>query len=97
MSEGSDLEGLTSASESTTTDVHPRGTAVERRERGRLLAAAVVGAVLAAFALVNLNDVKVHWVFATGKTPLIVVIAFAFVLGLIVDRLAVRARRKRRG
>jgi uncharacterized integral membrane protein len=91
-----DLEGLSAAPESTPTDVHPRRTAVERGQRARLAAAGLVGAVIAAFALLNVNDVKVHWLFATGRTPLIVVIAFAFVLGLIVDRLAVRSRRKRR-
>ena len=47
------------------------------------------------FAMVNLNDVKAHWVVAEGQTPLIVVIALAFILGVIVDRLAIRARRKR--
>ena len=45
--------------------------------------------------LLNLGDVKVHWLVATGRTPLIVVIALAFVLGMIVDRLVIRARRKR--
>ena len=68
----------------------------ERSERPRLIAASVLGAVVAAFALVNLGDVKVHWLFATGRTPLIVVIAVAFFLGMLVDRLVLRARRKRR-
>ena len=61
-----------------------------------MIAAAIVGALIAVFAVVNLGDVKVHWIFATGQTPLIVVIALAFVLGVIVDRLLIRARRKRR-
>lgn len=60
------------------------------------MAAAVVGALIAVFAVVNLGEVKVHWVFTTGQTPLIVVIALAFVLGALVDRLVIRARRKRR-
>ena len=68
-----------------------------RRHRARVIAAAIVGAVVAAFAVLNLNDVRVHWLFATGRTPLIVVIAFAFLLGIVVDRLVVRARRKRGG
>jgi uncharacterized integral membrane protein len=92
-----DLEGLSAAPDSTATEVRPRRAAVERRERARLAAAGLVGAVITAFALLNLGDVKVHWLVATGKTPLIVVIAFAFVLGILVDRLAIRARRKRRG
>ena len=92
-----DLEGLSAAPESTATDVRSPGTSVQRRERARVAAAGLIGAVITAFALLNLGEVKVHWLVATGKTPLIVVIAFAFVLGLIVDRLAVRARRRRRG
>ncbi|MBV8713144.1 MAG: hypothetical protein JOY56_15250 [Solirubrobacterales bacterium] len=93
--EGSELDGLTAAPESTA-DVRSRRTGVERRDRARLIAAAIVGALIAVFAVVNLNGVKVHWVFATGQTPLIVVIALAFVLGILVDRLVIRARRKRR-
>lgn len=93
--EGSELQGLTAAPESTA-DVRSGRAGVERRDRGRLIAAAIVGALIAAFAVVNLGSVKVHWVFATGRTPLIVVIALAFVLGVLVDRLVIRARRKRR-
>jgi uncharacterized integral membrane protein len=91
-----DLEGLTTASESTAADVPPRGAVSERRDRARLVAAGIIGALITAFALVNLNDVKVHWLLATGQTPLILVIGVAFLLGILVDRLAVRARRKRR-
>ena len=61
-----------------------------------MLAAAILGALIAVFAVVNLNDVKVHWIFTTGQTPLIVVIALSVVLGVIADRLVIRARRKRR-
>jgi uncharacterized integral membrane protein len=61
-----------------------------------VIAAGVLGALIAAFALLNLGDVKVHWGVTTGQTPLIVVIAFAFVLGMLVDRLAIRAKKKRR-
>ena len=93
--EGSELEGLTAAPKSTA-DVRSGPTGVERRDRARLIAAAIVGALITVFAVVNLNDVKVHWVFATGQTPLIVVIGIAFVLGVMVDRLVIRARRKRR-
>ncbi len=90
-----DLEGLTTASESTAADVPPRGAAPARRDRARLVAAGVVGALIAVFAIVNLDQVKVHWLVTTGQTPLILVIGVAFLLGILVDRLAVRARRKR--
>ncbi|HEY1520397.1 MAG TPA: hypothetical protein VGF91_28490 [Solirubrobacteraceae bacterium] len=93
--EGTDFEGLTQAPDSSAGE-HPSGRPpAERRERTRLISAAALGAVITAFALVNLGDVKVHWVVASGRTPLIVVILFAFVLGVLVDRLVIRARRKR--
>jgi uncharacterized integral membrane protein len=95
--EGSDYEGLTGAPPSGVGEVPPRRPPAERRERTRLVAAALLGALVAAFALVNLGDVKVHWIVTTGRTPLIAVIAVAFVLGMLIDRLLLRARRKRRG
>jgi uncharacterized integral membrane protein len=91
--ERSDLEGLTTASDSTT--VPPRGAVAERRDRARLIAAGVIGALIVVFAILNFDQVKVHWLVTTGKTPLILVIGVAFLLGIVVDRLAIRARRKR--
>ncbi|HTT30585.1 MAG TPA: hypothetical protein VMG37_19375 [Solirubrobacteraceae bacterium] len=76
--------------------VRPSRTDVDRRRQQRLIAAGVIGALVVVFALINLNDVKVHWLIATGQTPLIVVIVLAFLLGIAADRLLLaRARRKR--
>jgi uncharacterized integral membrane protein len=76
--------------------VRPSRTEVDRRHQRRVIAAVVVGAVVVVFALINLNDVKVHWLIATGQTPLIVVIVVAFLLGILADRLLLaRAKRKR--
>jgi uncharacterized integral membrane protein len=94
-SEGPDFEGLTQAPGSSAGKQTPRRTPADRRQRARLISAAVLGAVVTAFALLNLDGVKVHWLVATGQTPLIVVIAFAFLLGMLVDRLVIRAKRKR--
>jgi Flp pilus assembly protein TadB len=91
--EGSDFQGLTGAPPSTVGESPPRRPPAERP---RLIAAGVLGALIAVFALLNVGDVKVHWLIATGHTPLIVVIALAFILGMLVDRLLIRARRKRR-
>jgi uncharacterized integral membrane protein len=67
----------------------------DRPHRARLVAAAIIGGVVAAFALLNLDDVKVHWLVATGQTPLILVIVVAFALGVAVDRLVIfRAKRR---
>ena len=67
----------------------------DRRHRARLVAAAIIGGVVAAFALLNLNDVEVHWLVTTGQTPLILVIVIAFALGVATDRLVIfRAKRR---
>jgi uncharacterized integral membrane protein len=92
---GTDFEGLAQASETSVGEHPPGRTPAPRRERARLISAGVLGAVVTAFALLNLGDVKVRWLVTTGRTPLIVVIAFAFLLGVIVDRLVIRARRRR--
>lgn len=94
-SERTDFEGLTQSPGSSAGTRTPGRTPAERRQRARVISAAVLGAVITAFALLNLDDVKVHWLVASGQTPLIVVIAFAFLLGVLVDRLVIRARRKR--
>jgi uncharacterized integral membrane protein len=79
-----------------TDPVRPSRAEVERRHRQRLIAAAVIGAIGGVFAVIQLNDVKVHWLIATGQTPLIVVIVLAFLLGILADRLLLaRAKRKR--
>ena len=68
-----------------------------RRDRARLIAAAILGGLLAVFAVLNFGDVKVNWIVTSGQTPLILVIVIGFVLGIAVDRLAlVRARRRRK-
>jgi uncharacterized integral membrane protein len=70
---------------------------VARRQRARLLAAAILGALFAAFAVLNLEDVKVNWLITSGQTPLILVIVISFALGLGADRLLVlRAGRRRK-
>jgi uncharacterized integral membrane protein len=65
------------------------------KDRARLYASAVIGALLTAFALLNLDDVKVHWLIGTSHTPLFIVIVIAFLCGIAVDRLIVRAQRRR--
>jgi uncharacterized integral membrane protein len=76
--------------------VRPSRTRADRRRQERVIAAGAIGALVVVFALINLNDVKVHWLIATGQTPLIVVIALAFLLGIVADRLLLaRAKRKR--
>jgi uncharacterized integral membrane protein len=78
----------------------PSGPAAERvalatrRRRRRETLAAVIGALLAAFALLNLGDVKVDWIITSAETPLIVVIGLAVLLGGVLDRLLIRRKKR---
>ena len=65
-----------------------------RRERNRRIAALAVGVLIVVFALVNLDDVRVNWIVTATATPLIVVIAVSFVLGVAGGYL-LRGRRGR--
>jgi lipopolysaccharide assembly protein A len=66
-----------------------------RSQQARLGAAAVLGALVVAFALLNRDDVDVNWIFGTWSTPLIVVIVLAVLLGALLDRLVVSRRGRR--
>ena len=55
-----------------------------RRKPGnaaRLLAGLILGGIVTAFALLNLDEVEVNWILGTWSTPLIIVIAVAFLFG----------------
>jgi uncharacterized integral membrane protein len=76
----------------------PRTATPDHRERARLIALGVVGAVIVVFAVINLDSVEVHWLVTSGSAPLIVVIVLAFLLGVGADRLlVVRAKRRSKG
>jgi uncharacterized integral membrane protein len=88
-------EGPRPYTDRSTDATGPSRSEAERRRRQRVIAAALIGTLVAVFALINLNDVRVHWLIATGQTPLIVVIVLAFLLGILADRLLlVRAKKK---
>jgi uncharacterized integral membrane protein len=68
-----------------------------KRERARQVAALAIGALVAVFAVVNLDRVDVNWILGTWSTPLILVIAVTFVLGAALGAfLATRRGRRRR-
>ena len=66
-----------------------------RRERARLTAAIILGALVVAFAVVNLSNVKVDWIVGSAHSPLILVIVVSVLIGVGIDRLAVRRARTR--
>lgn len=82
--------------QSTEASVQAQRSVAERRHRARVIAAGVIGALVTAFALLNLGDVKVNWLVSTDQTPLIIVIVVAFLFGVLADRLLLLRSRRRR-
>jgi len=67
-----------------------------RREQSRTIALIAIAVVITAFALTNLDEVKVHWIFGSSRAPLIVVIVISLVVGIVLTRFAARRSNKRR-
>ncbi len=63
-----------------------------RKDSGRLVLVAAVSALVALFAVLNLDEVEVNWIIGTFSTPLIVVIAVSVLLGAALGYLAARRR-----
>lgn len=57
---------------------------------------ALLAALAIAFAVLNLNQVKVDWIVGSGHAPLIVVIAISVLVGIVFTHLAERVGRRRR-
>lgn len=54
------------------------------RDRARLVAVAILSVAAAAFALVNLDEVKVDLIFGSAQMPLIVVIVACLLIGAAI-------------
>ncbi len=61
---------------------------MERRQIGAL----VLAGMGVAFAVANLDEVKVNWILGTWSTPLIVVIALSMLIGAAHGFLVSRRR-----
>jgi uncharacterized integral membrane protein len=76
------------------------GRKARRRKPGntaRVVAGLILGGIVTAFALLNLDQVRVNWILGTWSTPLIIVIAVAFLLGLAAgSALHLEGRRRAR-
>jgi uncharacterized integral membrane protein len=58
----------------------------------RQVAALALGGAGVAFAVVNLDEVKVNWLLGNWRTPLIVVIALSMLVGAALGILVSRRR-----
>ncbi len=71
----------------------------ERRktsERIRAVFPLLLAALAIAFAVLNLNQVKVDWIVGSGHAPLIIVIVVSLLVGIVFTHLAERIGRRRR-
>ncbi|MGD0455222.1 MAG: hypothetical protein ABSB69_16665 [Solirubrobacteraceae bacterium] len=71
----------------------------DRRAKGEMARASslfILAALAIVFALLNLNEVEVHWAFGSGKAPLIVVIVISLLVGIVLTYFAERLSRRRR-
>jgi len=66
------------------------------KELVRNVLAGVVGVYIVVFAVLNLDDVQVDWVFGSGRAPLIIVIVISLLAGIVLTYFAERRSRKRR-
>jgi uncharacterized integral membrane protein len=72
------------------------GSRRSRREVARTSALVVLAVLVTLFAVLNTDEVKVHWVFGSGKAPLIIVIVVSLLVGVILTHFAERRGAKRR-
>ena len=59
----------------------------------RLIVAFALGALAVVFAVLNLDEVNVHWIVGVWRTPLIVVIVVCLLLGTLIGGIVASRRR----
>jgi uncharacterized integral membrane protein len=67
-----------------------------RREQARTAGFVVLAVAITLFAVLNLESVKVNWIFGTGEIPLIIVIVVSALFGIVLTYLVDRRASKRR-
>jgi putative membrane protein len=78
--------------EPTQTPEHQRN----RRELARTGALVLLAVLMTLFAVLNLKEVQVNWIFGKTNTPLIIVIVVSLLVGILLTHFAeLRYRRKR--
>jgi uncharacterized integral membrane protein len=65
-----------------------------RREQVRAAVLVVLAVLITLFAVLNVKDVEVNWIFGKFSTPLIVVIVVSLLVGILLGHFAgLRSRR----
>jgi lipopolysaccharide assembly protein A len=61
-----------------------------------MVAVAVLAVLITLFAVLNVKEVNVDWIFGSSKAPLIVVIVVSLLVGILITHFAgLRSRRRR--
>ncbi len=80
------------SSDSTQAPIQKRS----RRELARTGLLVVLAVLMTLFAVLNLKQVQVNWIFGKSSTPLIIVIVVSLLVGIVLTHFAeMRYRRKR--
>lgn len=67
-----------------------------RKEVARTGAMVLLAVLMTLFAVLNLKQVEVNWIFGKSSTPLIIVIVVSVLVGVLFTHFAeLRARRRR--
>src|ERR1700683_130411 len=77
----------------------PRAGRPGRRSRGELARSGglvLLAILISLFAVLNVKEVKVDWIFGSGRAPLIIVIVVSLLVGILLTYFAERVKRKRR-
>jgi uncharacterized integral membrane protein len=77
-------------------EIPAAGERRNRREMARTGALLILAILITLFAVFNLKEVKVNWVFGSGKAPLIIVIVVSLLVGIVLTHFAERRVGKRR-
>jgi uncharacterized integral membrane protein len=66
-----------------------------RREQVRVAVLVLLAVLITLFAVLNVKDVEVNWIFGKLSTPLIVVIVVSLLVGILLGHFAgMRSRRR---
>jgi uncharacterized integral membrane protein len=74
----------------------PKADKRSTRETARTGGLIVLAVLITLFAVFNLKEVKVSYVFGTGKAPLIIVIVISLLVGIVLAYFADRRPKKTR-
>jgi uncharacterized integral membrane protein len=78
--------------EPTSTPEHRRS----RRETARTGGLVALAVLMTLFAVLNVKDVEVNWIFGKSEMPLIIVIVVSLLVGILLTHFAELRYRRRR-